>query len=132
LVTAHIFADLWKHRLLNPSKLLMSGHGKIFRGSLLPSSKNISITSVALRAIKFALFLPTACGASLLNFIERSSDPDPKGFKGIYADSPKWGRFSFLKSLDVSRIFLSEPQQVNIAKIFRFSYNFLNDIFARF
>ena len=72
--------------------------------ALLPFSKNISITSVALRAIKFALFLPTACGASLLNFIERSFDPDPKGFKGIYADSRKWGqvqlpqKFGWLKN----------------------------------
>jgi len=53
--------------------------------SLLSSDKDMSITSIALRAIKFALFMPAACATSLLNFIERSFDPAPKGFKGVYS-----------------------------------------------
>ena len=72
---------------------------------LLPSKNELSITSVAFRALKFALFLPGAVGTSLINFYARTFDETPVGFKGVYADSRKWEaieipeNFAWLKNL---------------------------------
>lgn len=63
--------------------------------ALLPSEKPF-----IQRIFQCAVGLPVSISTSIANFIERSFDPEPKGFRAIYADSRKWEGVELPKTPD--------------------------------